>query len=249
MSPATLSRRRFVLGSAIAGVAGVGGAMIGGAVGRSAQEADAATFHDGHDATTDHDTTTGDGAVPVAMGTSEIPNEADFGFCADMTAHHVQALDLCQRVLGSDTGDAVQAAAAEVLQTQAMEVGQMRAWLTDWGQSTAPPETVMAWMHDEDGEHDQESMAMDQMAMPLSMMPGYATPAELQELSLADGMAKGRMFLELMRAHHVGGVAMAQAGASLAATTKVRRLAQSQAQVQAFEIAQYDVLLATTYAI
>jgi uncharacterized protein (DUF305 family) len=52
-----------------------------------------------------------------------------------------------------------------------------------------------------------------------------------------------------MRAHHVGGVAMAQAGASLAATTKVRRLARSQAQVQAFEIAQYDVLLATTYAI
>ena len=73
-----------------------------------------------------------------AAAADEQPNEADIGFCTDMTAHHVQALAMCQRVLGRDTGDPVQVAAAEVLQNQAIEVGPMRAWLTDWGQSTAP---------------------------------------------------------------------------------------------------------------
>ena len=215
ISPKPVSRRRFVLGAALAGAAGVGGTLVGRSTALAQQPSPDAT-----------------GSDEIV----EIPNDADFGFLIDMTAHHVQALDLCQRVIGSDTGDPVQAAAAEVLQTQAMEVGQMRAWLTDWGQSTAPPETVMMWMHD------------GQMCMPLGMMPGYATSAELQALSLADGLAKGRMFLELMHAHHVGGVAMAEAATMLAATTKVRRLAQAQAQVQTFEIAQYDLLLSTTYA-
>ena len=30
------------------------------------------------------------------------PTEADIGFCADMTLHHVQALAMCQRVLGRE---------------------------------------------------------------------------------------------------------------------------------------------------
>ena len=36
-----------------------------------------------------------------------------------MTTHRVQALVMCQRVLGRDNHDAVQAAAAEVLQNYA----------------------------------------------------------------------------------------------------------------------------------
>lgn len=168
---------------------------------------------------------------------SESPNEADVGFCADMTAHHVQALAMCQRVLGRDTGDPVQAAATEVLTNQAIEVGQMRAWLADWGESTAAPETVMAWMGMNDGA-----------GMPLAMMPGLATDEELQQLSSATGLEQGRQWLALMRAHHVGGVAMAEAATELADAEKVRRLATAQASVQTYEISQYDVLLATTYA-
>lgn len=167
----------------------------------------------------------------------EAPNSADIGFCADMTTHHLQALVMCQRVLGRDTGDPVQAAATEVLTNQAMEVGQMRAWLTDWDESTAEPEIVMAWM----GMNDGAGMAR-------AMMPGLATDSELQQLSLAVGLDQGRMWLELMRAHHVGGVAMAEAAAGLAGSDKVQRLAAAQAAVQTYEISQYDLLLATTYA-
>ena len=164
------------------------------------------------------------------------PSDADIGFCTDMSTHHVQALAMCQRVLGRDTGDAVQAAASEVLQTQAIEVGMMRAWLADWEQSTSPPITVMAWMGMNDGA-----------GMPTAMMPGLATDEQMRSLSLAEGIAQGKMWIELMRAHHVGGVAMAEAAIELVTIEKVRRLARIQAEVQTFEIAQYDVLLATLY--
>lgn len=163
--------------------------------------------------------------------------DVDIGFCNDMSLHHVQALAMCQRVLGRDTGDAVQAAAAEVLQTQAIEVGMMRAWLVDWGQSTTAPSTVMAWMGMNGGA-----------GMPAAMMSGLATDDEMRALSQREGMAQGKLWIELMRAHHVGGVAMAEAAIELASAEKVQRLARIQATVQAFEIGQYDLLLATDYA-
>ncbi len=173
----------------------------------------------------------------AALTSADTPNEADIGFLKDMSAHHIQALTMCERVLGRDTGGAVQSAATEVLRNQAFEVGMMRAWLAEWGESTKSPEVVMAWMGMNDGQ-----------GMSIAMMPGYATEAELFELATTDGIDRGRMWLELMRAHHVGGVTMADAALNLAATEKVLRLAQTQSQTQTFEIAQYDQLLATTYA-
>lgn len=173
-----------------------------------------------------------------ASANESAPTDADIGFCQDMSIHHLQALAMCQRVLGRDTGDSVQAAAGEVLQNQAMEVGQMRAWLTDWGASTVPPTTVMAWMGANQGQ-----------GMPLANMPGYASNEELLELSTTRGIARGRRWLELMRAHHVGGVSMADRAAALCSTEKVVRLAKIQVQSQSYEIAVYDQLLAGPYAI
>lgn len=173
---------------------------------------------------------------------SDHSDHVDVGFCTDMTVHHIQAIGMCERVLGRDTGDPVQAAATEVIRNQAIEVGMMRAWLADWGASTAPPTTVMAWMSMDDmtaGEHE---------GVPLADMPGYATDAELAALSKAEpGVPMGRMWLELMRAHHVGGVAMAEAAAATASSSKVVQLAQTQADVQTWEIEQYDLLLRTAY--
>lgn len=168
---------------------------------------------------------------------AELPNEADIGYCQDMSIHHAQALVMCQRVLGRDTGGSVQAGAAEVLQTQAMEIGQMRAWLTDWGESTVPPAIVMGWMGANGGA-----------GIPVGNMPGYATDEELLELSTLDGLARGRRWLELMRAHHVGGVTMASRAAELCSTPKVIHLATGQAKVQEYEISLYDLLLSTEYA-
>lgn len=164
------------------------------------------------------------------------PTAVDIGFCTDMTVHHVQALAMCQRVLGRDTGDPVQAAATEVLQTQAIEIGMMRAWLTDWGQSTAQPETAMGWMGMNGGE-----------GMPTAMMPGLASDEQMRELASVDGREQGRLWLELMRTHHLGGVDMANAAVGMAHSEKVRRIAQVQVDVQTYEIWQYDLLLASEY--
>jgi len=174
---------------------------------------------------------------PSLASSVQEPTAVDIGFCADMSVHHLQALAMCQRVLGRDTGDAVQAAAAEVLQNQAMEVGQMRAWLTDWGASTVPPSTVMGWMGANQGQ-----------GMPLAMMPGYASKEELLELSTRTGIDRGRRWLQLMREHHLGGVNMANQAKSLASSTKVIRLATTQEKVQTYEIYQYDILLNGRYA-
>lgn len=173
----------------------------------------------------------------VMAADSEQATEADIGFCQDMSVHHLQALDMCRRVLGRDTGGPVQAAATEVLENQAMEVGQMRAWLADWGASTVPPTIVMGWMGANQGA-----------GMPLAMMPGYASNEQLLELSLLSGIARGKRWLELMRAHHVGGVMMASQAQNLASSTKVVRLATFQVQAQNFEISQYDILLAGHYS-
>lgn len=169
--------------------------------------------------------------------TTSEPSVVDIGFCKDMTVHHVQALAMCQRVLGRPTGDPVQGAAVEVLQTQAIEIGMMRAWLADWGESTAAPEMAMGWM----GMHDGHGM-------PTAAMPGLATDEQMRQLAISEGREQGRLWLELMRTHHIGGVDMATAAAEMAQSAKVQRLASVQVRVQTYEIGQYDLLLASDYA-
>lgn len=172
-------------------------------------------------------------STEAAIGEEVKPSDADIGFCADMAFHHEQALAMCQRVLGSDTGGAVQNSAAEILQNQSYERGLMHAWLAEWGQSTAPPETVMGWMG---------------MEMPAASMPGVATDAQMRRLAELSGNEKGREFLELMRAHHVGGVHMADAAVDAVTITRVRALAEQMSRQQTYEIAVFDDLLSGLYA-
>lgn len=217
-----MSRRSLVTGVLLGGAGGVVGATV------LQSRTQVAEANDG-----DPD--------PVPVG-----DPTDVGFCIDMSTHHVQAIGMCERVLGRDTGGAVQSAATEVIRNQSIEVGMMRAWLTDWGASTAPPTMVMGWMS---MTGDTADIEIDDAGIPLSDMPGYATDAQMFALSQSEpGLPQGRLWLELMRAHHVGGVMMAEAAVELTVDPKVIRLARTQAEVQAFEIAQYDLLLRTTYA-
>ncbi|GAA1209862.1 DUF305 domain-containing protein [Rhodoglobus aureus] len=172
--------------------------------------------------------------APAANETDslETPNETDIGFFTDMALHHAQALALCQRVLGRDNGDSVQSLATEILQNQSYERGVMYTWLTVWGESTAPPKTVMAWIG---------------MEIPAAEMTGLATDEQVILLSTTTGMAQGRLFLSLMRAHHVGGMHMAASARENAATSVVRSTADLMSSFQNYEIGIIDQLLATTY--
>jgi len=164
---------------------------------------------------------------------SETPNDTDIGFFTDMAVHHEQALAMCQRVIGRNNGDSVQALAADILQNQSYERGVMHTWLTVWGESTAPPETVMGWMG---------------MEMPAAEMMGLATEEQMSSLATATGIAQGRLFLTLMRAHHVGGVHMTDVATENAAIANVRTTAERMATIQNYEIGIIDQLVETTYA-
>ncbi|MEJ1154557.1 DUF305 domain-containing protein [Microbacterium marmarense] len=169
---------------------------------------------------------------PHSSDDADGPNEADIGFCTDMSFHHEQALAMCQRVLGAATGGPVQNSAAEILQNQSYERGLMHAWLASWGQSTAPPSEVMGWMG---------------MSMPAESMPGLASEDEMRSLAELSGIDKGREFLVLMRTHHVGGVHMADMALEMATISRVKTLAQQMSAQQTYEIAMFDSLLETTY--
>ncbi len=90
-------------------------------------------------------------------------------------------------------------------------------------------------------------MAWMGMPMPADGMPGMASPAQMRLLVDLEGSAKGRRFLELMRAHHVGGVLMAEATAC-ASIERVRNLAVRMAATQRYEIEVFDQLPADEYA-
>lgn len=172
-----------------------------------------------------------------------IPAEgsADVGFARDMQAHHAQAVEMALLVRERSDDPELRQVALDIELTQQQQQGQMYGWLQVWGlpqASSAPP---MAWAdgHGHGGDGAGEPGAGEQGAMP-----GMATPEQLAELSAADGVVAERLFLDLMIAHHEGGVAMARDALELAEQPAVRRLAQAVVDSQTAEIAVLRALQA-----
>ncbi len=167
---------------------------------------------------------------------------ADVGFARDMQAHHAQAVEMAVLVRERSDDPELRQVALDIELTQQQQQGQMYGWLQVWGlpqASSAPP---MAWAsghgHEASGGRTQDPAA------PGAAMPGMATPEQLTELAAADGTQAERLFLELMIAHHDGGVAMARSALELAGEPAVRRLAQAVVDSQTAEIAVLEALLA-----
>lgn len=74
-------------------------------------------------------------------------------------------------------------------------------------------------------------------------MMGMATPQQIEALQQATGRDAERLFLELMIAHHKGGVAMARAALERAERAEVHTLAAAINTAQAAEINQLQQLL------
>jgi uncharacterized protein (DUF305 family) len=74
--------------------------------------------------------------------------------------------------------------------------------------------------------------------MPMDMMPGLATDAQLTELRDSRGKDADRLFGTLMIAHHQGGIDMAKYAAARAANPEVRLLAKAIIKAQTGEIAE-----------
>lgn len=184
--------------------------------------------------------------VAGAVLRPSVPAEtsADVGFARDMTAHHAQAVEMALLVRERSEDPELRQVALDIELTQQQQQGQMYGWLAVWGLPQAGSAPPMAWAaeHGHGGGDAPDGAGAEPGAGAL--MPGMATDDQLAELREADGADAERLFLELMIAHHEGGVAMAQSALELAEQPVVRRLAQAVVDSQTAEIAVLETLLA-----
>ncbi|MBG6184957.1 uncharacterized protein (DUF305 family) [Arthrobacter sp. CAN_A214] len=181
---------------------------------------------------------------------------ADAGFARDMQVHHAQAVQMSMMLRDRTDDETLRTIAYDVAMTQQQQKGQMYAWLQEWGLPQSSGESRMAWMTSmAEGamDHSMESgstAGMESTGGAGSMavgadglMPGMATPEQLEELAAASDDDAERIYLTLMIDHHVAGVEMAAAGVELASTEQVRTLASRIEDSQQAEIDLMQALL------
>jgi len=157
-------------------------------------------------------------------------SSVDAGFASDMSTHHQQAITMAGYVRDNSSDPAVRTIALDIETSQLGQEGEMLGWLDTWG-LVRNSNDKMAWM----AGHAHVSAN--------GLMPGMATPAQLEKLLSLRGKAMDVLFLQLMIHHHQGGVVMAQYAAEHAQESYVRNTAQSMYLAQSNEIVQMEQLL------
>jgi uncharacterized protein (DUF305 family) len=172
--------------------------------------------------------------IGLNLGRPDVPGETsvDVGFLRDMIDHHDQGVAIGQLVARADIDPIVAGFGQEVVILQRWEVGKMDAWLADWGHARGDLDRrdIMGWM--------------GSPPLRVADMPGMQPEERLEALEAATGVEKERLFLTMMRAHHEGGVHMAEYAAEHASTEKVRDFAEFVATNQRKEVREYDLKLA-----
>lgn len=119
--------------------------------------------------------------------------------------------------------------ATDIVLTQQAQLGMMGGWLDVWGlHRTRTGVEPMAWAR----------MSMG------STMPGMASRDDVSSLRTLPIAQAERRFLELMIAHHRGGVHMAEAALELDLAPVARKLASSIITTQQAEIQGMTAMLA-----
>lgn len=177
-----------------------------------------------------------------AAASSPHDTSAEAGFARDMQTHHNQAVEMSMLLRDRTDDEELRLLALDIATAQAQQAGQMFAWLNAWGLPQTGSEPEMAWMARPavDGESQgggHSSMEMD------GSMPGFATAQQLQQLRDAQGLEAERLWLELMIAHHQGGVEMAEAVLARTDDRLVTPLATGMATLQQKEIDYMTELL------
>jgi uncharacterized protein (DUF305 family) len=152
-------------------------------------------------------------------------SDVDIGFLQDMRTHHEQAVEMAFIYDGlQGTNPGLRTVANSIIVGQQIDIGRMIQMLRDFHAPEAnETDTSMAWMG---------------MPTPSEKMPGMATDAQLHQLSQSSGRAADELFVQLMTAHHKGGISMAQTAAKDARTEKVRSMAQSMVTAQQSDIVE-----------
>lgn len=184
-------------------------------------------------------------SAPVTSAPSNTSAEA--GFARDMQTHHNQAVEMSLIVRDLTDDPAVRLLAYDIATSQAQQSGQMNGWLTVWNLPQTSPEPSMTWMSRPAlsgvSHEGMSGMGDDSSHTPGGPMPGMATAEQLASLKAATGTDAERIYLQLMIAHHLGGVEMADAALLRSNERVVRSLASSIVKAQTSEIGYMQELL------
>ncbi|GAB1330038.1 DUF305 domain-containing protein [Streptomyces sennicomposti] len=160
-------------------------------------------------------------AVPVPAADS-----ADAGFARDMAVHHQQAVEMSYIVRDRTRDAEVRRLAYDIAQTQANQRGMLLGWLDLWELPKVSAQPPMTWMGMGDAAAGKDG----------ALMPGMATDAQLAKLGRLSGRQAEISYLQLMTAHHKGGLHMAQGCVARCTVAVEKRLAQSMVDGQQSEL-------------
>lgn len=187
------------------------------------------------------------GALLVGRASAQTATPSDAspeaGFARDMQAHHAQAVEMSLLIRDRTEDPEVRSLAYDIALTQQHQIGQMYAWLVEWGLPQTGPGPAMARM---ETLTDEETMGHDMSGdgQGDSPMPGMASAQNMRDLGELSGESAERLFLRLMIEHHRGGITMAQAVLTGTDHPDVRLLAQTMVTGQTAEITAMQAMLA-----
>ncbi|MEW2165090.1 DUF305 domain-containing protein [Streptomyces sp. NPDC007084] len=153
-------------------------------------------------------------------------DSADAGFARDMAVHHQQAVEMSYIVRDRTKDVDVRRLAYDIAQTQANQRGMLLGWLDLWELPKVSADPPMTWM----GMGDMAS------GKDGSLMPGMATNTEMKRLGTLDGKRAEVFYLQLMTAHHQGGIHMAEGCVEKCAVGVEKRLARGMVASQQSEL-------------
>ncbi|UFR04853.1 DUF305 domain-containing protein [Streptomyces sp. Go40/10] len=162
------------------------------------------------------------GADPKTPGAQS----ADAGFARDMAVHHQQAVEMSYIVRDRTKDEEVRRLAYDIAQTQANQRGMLLGWLDLWELPKVSADPPMTWM-------GMGGMASGKDG---ALMPGMATNTELKKLQSLSGKQAEVFYLQLMTAHHKGGIHMAEGCVAKCTVGVEKRLAQGMVDAQQSEI-------------
>ncbi|AGS69182.1 DUF305 domain-containing protein [Streptomyces collinus] len=151
---------------------------------------------------------------------------ADAGFARDMAVHHQQAVEMSYIVRDRTKNVEVRRLAYDIAQTQANQRGMLLGWLDLWELPKVSAEPPMTWM-------GMGGMASGKDG---ALMPGMATNTDLKRLQTLSGKKAEVFYLQLMTAHHKGGIHMAEGCVAKCTVGVEKRLAQGMVDAQQSEI-------------
>ncbi|MEU0603296.1 DUF305 domain-containing protein [Streptomyces sp. NPDC006393] len=153
-------------------------------------------------------------------------DSADAGFARDMAVHHQQAVEMSFIVRDRTTDPDVRRLAYDIAQTQANQRGMLLGWLDLWGLPKVSADPPMTWMGMGDMAAGKDG----------ALMPGMATNTQLKKLGELSGRRAEVFYLQLMTAHHKGGIHMAEGCVARCTVGVEKRLAQGMVDAQRSEI-------------